>query len=65
MFTHRGIISTAGSGFYRSIRTLWYEKISVWGWIGSVPLVIFVDTADSFALGNTIQNNCEKKYEIK
>ena len=55
MCTHGGIISTSVLGLYRSIRMLWYEKSGVWGWMGPVSLVIFVDTANSFAHGNSEQ----------
>ena len=45
----------------RSIRKLWYEKISVWRWLGPAPLVIFLVTANYFAYGNFEQNNFGKK----
>ena len=47
---HRDIRSTSALGLY--LRTLWWEKNMFWGWIEPVPLVIFVDMADSFAHGH-------------
>ena len=60
MCTHRGIRIPVALGLYRNIRTLWYDKSTLGLWIGPVTLVIFVDTADSFAHGNSEQNNSEK-----
>ena len=61
MCTHRGITSISALGLYISLRTLWYEKIIFCGWMGTVPLIIFVDTENSFAHCNFEQNNCEKQ----
>ena len=65
MLTHRGIICTSTLVLYRSIRALWYDTISVLGWIGPVPLVVFVDMADSLAHGNFEQNNVRKTNIMK
>ena len=65
MYTHRGIIFKVVLGLYSSIRTLWYEKFSIWGWIGTVLLVIFVDKDDSFAHGNLEQKNAMKTKIMK
>ena len=45
-------MSTVVLGLSRSIKTWWYDKISVWKYTGPVPLVIFVYTANSFSRGN-------------
>ena len=60
MCTHRSIQSTVVLGLYRSIKMLWYYKSSLCGWIGPVPMVIIVDTADSFANGNPKQKKLER-----
>ena len=63
MWTDTVIRSTVTFGLYRSIRTFWYDKNIVWGWIGPVTLVIVVDTADYFDHGNLEQRNDKKKND--